>query len=218
MTFSGGGSGISATATITPTPPGQVNKISISNGGFGYSISTVVSIAYPGYDIYTGVPVINGSPSYTGLVIDTGTEEVTPPSPYGSGTTTPAYITLADLTWLAFSAYSNNTNPSQPVMVSLLNTIGTETITTTTGGITTLTISAPALTIANLGLNGSPGTAILPNGWNLELIATNGPIVFLNLEDTIETSGTISISGLEKVLASSLGWLLLGTSTPMGIA
>ena len=209
VTFSGGGSGISATATITPTPPGQVNKISISNGGFGYSISTVVSIAYPGYDIYTGVPVINGSPSYTGLVIDTGTEEVTPPSPYGSGTTTPAYITLADLTWLAFSAYSNNTNPSQPVMVPLLNAIGTETI-TTTGGITTLTISAPALTIANLGLNGSPGAAILPNGWNLKLIATNGPIVFLNLEDTIETSGTISISGLEQGTSQQPGVAALG--------
>src|SRR5262249_50744138 len=70
---------------------------------------------------------------------------------------------------------------------------GSETV-ATTNGTTTVTIVAGAITIDDLGQNGSAGTARIPGGWSLVLDATDGSVVFLNLGDTIATTGTGTIT------------------------
>ena len=179
----GGGTGAAGTATLS------VNAFAITNAGTGYSSAPTVIISPPlGDDIYTGTYDINGtttghittsSPNYLqALVIKSGTAEVTPPGQGNSAI--PALITLADLTALAAQTGGNGNVP-------VIN--GLETVATTSGGITTVTIVAAAITIDNLGKNGSAGTAVIPGGWSLILDATDGNIVFLNLGDTIKTTG-----------------------------
>ena len=190
VTFSGGGgSGASATATIDAS--GKVTGITITNGGSGYTSAPTVTLSPHGDDIYTGTYDINGttavsssSPPYLqSLVIVSSTAEVTPPG-QGGPAAIPALITLADLTTLATQTSGNGTVPVP---------YGTETV-TTTGGLTTVTIVAGAITIDDLGQNGSAGTALIPGGWSLVLDATDGSIVFLNLGDTIATQGTGTIT------------------------
>ena len=84
---------------------------------------------------------------------------------------------------------------------------------TTTGGLTTVTIVAGAITIDDLGQNGSAGTALIPGGWSLVLDATDGSIVFLNLGDTIATQGTGTITveaGTSTTDVAALGNLTTG--------
>ena len=190
VTFSGGGgTGASATATIDAS--GKVTGITITNGGSGYTSAPTVTLSPHGDDIYTGTYDINGttavsssSPPYLqSLVIVSSTAEVTPPG-QGGPAAIPALITLADLTTLATQTSGNGTVPVP---------YGTETV-TTTGGLTTVTIVAGAITIDDLGQNGSAGTALIPGGWSLVLDATDGSIVFLNLGDTIATQGTGTIT------------------------
>ena len=190
VTFSGGGgTGASATATIDAS--GKVTGITITNGGSGYTSAPTVTLSPHGDDIYTGTYDINGttavsssSPPYLqSLVIVSSTAEVTPPV-QGGPAAIPALITLADLTTLATQTSGNGTVPVP---------YGTETV-TTTGGLTTVTIVAGAITIDDLGQNGSAGTALIPGGWSLVLDATDGSIVFLNLGDTIATQGTGTIT------------------------
>jgi hypothetical protein len=211
VTFSGGGgSGASATATINAK--GQLS-ISITNGGSGYTSPPTVTISPPGDDIYTGTYNINGTtavssnslPYLRSLVIVSNTAEVSV-SPGGT-TGIPALITLADLTALAAQTNGNGTVPVA---------FGTETV-ATTNGTTTVTIVAGAITIDNLGQDGSSGTAVIPNGWSLVLDATDGPIVFLNLGDTIATSGpgsTITVeAGTSTTDVAALGNLTTGGGT-----
>ena len=190
VTFSGGGgTGASATATIDAS--GKVTGITITNGGSGYTSAPTVTLSPHGDDIYTGTYDINGttavsssSPPYLqSLVIVSSTAEVTTPG-QGGPAAIPALITLADLTTLATQTSGNGTVPVP---------YGTETV-TTTGGLTTVTIVAGAITIDDLGQNGSAGTALIPGGWSLVLDATDGSIVFLNLGDTIATQGTGTIT------------------------
>jgi hypothetical protein len=191
VTFSAPASGTTATARATLS----VSGVNITNAGSGYTSAPTVTISPPGDDIYTGTYDINGynptsinpppPPSFlASLVIVSNTPEVTPS---GQGSPAPALITLADLTALA--AQTNGNGNGQ---VPLAN--GTEMVATTGGGITTVTITAAAITIDNLGQNGSAGTAVIPDGWSLVLDATGGSIVFLNLGDTIETQGTGTIT------------------------
>jgi hypothetical protein len=192
VTFSGGGgSGAAATATINAN--GQLTGITITNGGKGYTSAPTVTISPPGDDIYTGRYDINGTTDVTSqspppppyllsLVIVSNTAEVVVSPPGTTGI--PALITLADLTTLAAQ-----TNGTGIVPVAY----GTETV-ATTNGTTTVTIMADAITIDDLGQDGSAGTAVIPDGWSLVLDATDGPVVFLNLGDTIATTGTGTIT------------------------
>ena len=209
VTFSGGG-GSGATATATINASGQVTGITITNGGSGYTSAPTVTISPPGDDIYTGTYDINGttavtssSPQYLqSLVIISNTAEVvvTPP---GGTAVIPALITLADLTTLARETNGNG-------LVPVAN--GTETV-ATINGTTTVTIVASAITIDDLGQNGSAGTAVIPDGWSLVLDATDGSIVFLDLGDTIETTGTGTITveaGTSTTDVAALGNLTTG--------
>src|SRR5262249_34272967 len=124
----------------------------------------------------------------------------------GGTTGIPALITLADLTTLAFAAYTPNGTGFVPVL------FGTEAV-TNSGTTTTVTIQAGAITIDNLGQNGLAGTAVLPANWSLVLQATDGSIVFLDLGDTIETTGdgTITvIAGPSTTAVAALGNLTTG--------
>jgi hypothetical protein len=201
----GGGSGASATATINAK--GQV-IVTVTNGGSGYTSAPTVTISPPGDDIYTGTYTINGTTTVTSnsaaylrsLVIISNTKEVS----VSPGGTTTALITVADLTAFAFQTNGNGTVPLA---------FGTETV-ATTNGMTTVTIVAGAITIDDLGQNGSAGTAVLPDGWSLVLDATDGPIVFLNLGDTIATTGTGSTitveAGTSTTDVAALGNLTTG--------
>ena len=205
----GGGSGATATATLSG---GTVTGITITNPGTGYTSAPTVTISPPGDDVYTGTYSINGytsvipsstnsPPAYLqSLVIISGTAEV---SPTTTSTGIPALVTLPDLT--AFAAASGSASGltldkiTYHGTVPLLNGVGTETITTDENQITTVTITAPqgqGVTIGYLGQNGKAGTATIPNGWSLVINATEGSVVFLNLEDTIATTGggTITIN------------------------
>jgi hypothetical protein len=161
-------------------------------------------------------------------VIISGTAEV---SPTTTSTGIPALVTLPDLT--AFAAASGSAsgltvdNHTYYGTVPLLNGVGTETVSTvstvtTVDGVsfvttaTTLTITAPqgqGVTIGYLGQNGKAGTATIPNGWSLVINAPQGSVVFLNLEDTIATtgSGTITINaGPNAEDVAALGNLTTG--------
>ncbi len=203
VTITNGGSGYKSNPTwivaggttqATGTTTLSVTGITVTSGGSGYKSAPTVTISPPGDDIYTGTYDINGysptsanpppAPGFlASLVIESNTPEVLV-SPGGTGGT-PALITLADLTTLLLAAEINGTT-SVPVP------FGTETLTPngTTG---TVTITAAAITIDDLGQDGSAGTAVIPGGWSLVLEAT-GPIVFLDLGDTIATSGTGTIT------------------------
>ena len=208
MTFSGGGgSGASATATIDSH--GKVTGITITNVGSGYTSAPTVTISPPGDDIYTGTFNINGTTAVTSnslpylrsLVIISNTPEVSVDQ--GGTTGIPALITLADLTALAAQTNGNGTVPVA---------FGTETVATTNGK-TTVTIVAGAITIDDLGQNGSAGTSRKPDDWSLVLDATDGPIVFLNLGDTIATTGTGTITveaGTSTTDVAALGNLTTG--------
>ena len=208
----GGGSGATATAALSG---GTVSGITITNPGTGYTSAPTVTISPPGDDVYTGTFTINGSSvasSFPSLVIISGTAEI---SPTTTSTGIPALVTLPDLT--AFAAA--NANPTTTIdgvttyngTVPLLNGVGTETITTDENQITTVTITAPqgqGVTIGYLGQNGKAGTATIPNGWSLVINATEGSVVFLNLEDTIATTGggTITINaGTDVADVAALG-------------
>ena len=219
----GGGSGATATATLSV---GKVTGITITNPGTGYTSAPTVTISPPGDDVYTGTFAINGSSvasSFPSLVIISGTAEI---SPTTTSTGIPALVTLPDLT--AFAAASGSAsgltldNVTYYGTVSLLNGVGTETISTVTtvttvDGVsfftkaTTLTITAPqgqGVTIGYLGQNGNAGTATIPNGWSLVINAPQGSVVFLNMEDTIATTGggTITINaGTDVADVAALG-------------
>ena len=208
----GGGSGATATAALSG---GTVSGITITNPGTGYTSAPTVTISPPGDDVYTGTYSINGSSvasSFPSLVIISGTAEV---SPTTTSTGIPALVTLPDLT--AFAAASGSPNgltvdkTTYFGTVPLLNGVGTETITTDENQITTVTITAPqgqGVTIGYLGQNGKAGTATIPNGWSLVINATEGSVVFLNLEDTIATTGggTITINaGTDVADVAALG-------------
>jgi len=207
VTFSGGG-GSGATARAIINANGQVIGFTITSGGSGYTSAPTITISPPGDDIYTGTYTINGitaitgsSPSYLrSLVIISNTPQVSI-SPGGT-TGIPALVTLADLTTLALAAFT----PNGTGFVAL--PFGTETV-TNSGGVTTLTIEAGAITIDTLGQNGSSGTAVIPNGWSLVLKATEGSVVFLNLGDTLTTTGigsTIIVSaGTDATDVAALG-------------
>jgi len=220
----GGGSGATATATLSG---GTVSGITITNPGTGYTSAPTVSISPPGDDVYTGTYSINGytsvnssSPAYLqSLVIISGTAEV---SPTTTSTGIPALVTLPDLT--AFAAASGSASGLTvdkhiyKGTVPLLNGVGTETVTTDDNGITTVTITAPqgqGVTIGYLGQNGKNGTATIPNGWSLVINAPQGSVVFLNLEDTIATSGTGTITinaGPNVADVAALGNLTTGVN------
>src|SRR5262249_8011044 len=173
-TVSGGTTQAKGTTTLS------VSAVNVTSRGSGYKSAPTVTVSPPGDDIWTGTYNINGtttvdssSPLYLRLlVIVSNTKEVTPPG-QGGNSAIPALITLADLTTLAAQTNGNGTVPVP---------FGTETV-TTTNGTTTVTIVAAAITIDDLGQNGSAGTALIPDGWSLVLDATDGPIVFLNLGD-----------------------------------
>src|SRR5262249_21174198 len=154
-----GGGGTGATGHATINASGQVTQVVIDTNGSGYTSPPTVTISPPGDDIYTGTFNINGTttddplpPSLQSLVIISNTAEVSV-SPGGTPGI-PALITLADLTTLAFAAFTPNGTGFVAVP------FGTETV-TNSGTTTTVTIQAGAITIDNLGQDGSDGTAVL---------------------------------------------------------
>lgn len=210
VTLSGGG-GLGATATATINAQGQVTAITITNAGTGYTSAPTITITPPGDDIYTGTYSINGetsnssTSSFSTLIIVSNTQEVIPPIPDGVPVV-PALVTWADLTSSVYLAQQNNqTN------IPIAN--GTEVLNFATH---TVTITAGAITIDSLGQSGAPGNATIPAGWSLILVATDGPIVFLNPADTITTtgSGLINISaGNSSTSVASLGNLTTAGSS-----
>ena len=210
VTLSGGG-GLGATATATINAQGQVTAITITNAGTGYTSAPTITITPPGDDIYTGTYSINGetsnssTSSFSTLIIVSNTQEVIPPNPDGVPVV-PALVTWADLTSSVYLAQqTNKTN------IPIAN--GTETL---DFALLTVTITAAAITIDSLGQSGAPGNATIPAGWSLILVATDGPIVFLNPADTITTtgSGLINISaGNSSTSVASLGNLTTAGSS-----
>ena len=210
VTLSGGG-GLGATATATINAQGQVTAITITNAGTGYTSAPTITITPPGDDIYTGTYSINGetsnssTSSFSTLIIVSNTQEVIPPIPDGVPVV-PALVTWADLTSSVYLAQqTNKTN------IPIAN--GTETL---DFALLTVTITAAAITIDSLGQSGAPGNATIPAGWSLILVATDGPIVFLNPADTITTtgSGLINISaGNSSTSVASLGNLTTAGSS-----
>ena len=115
----------------------------------------------------SGVGFINFSASTLSLVIVSDTAEVTPPVQLDPSNGVPVLFTLAEITATALA--------------------------TPAGG--TVTLEAPGgITIGDLGQTATPACTSSPNGDSLDLEATTGSIVFLDLADTIKTTGTGTIT------------------------
>jgi hypothetical protein len=162
-------------------------------------------------DIYTGTyqlsgtyntpPVPAGTPF---LLIQSNTPEVSPPPP--GGNSGPAVLLTSQFfTTLTQDLYQYQTSAGlaqlQSDIEQLQTTAGLTSepianVTIANGTITggTVTLEAGAITIGDLGQNGNPGTVSFPNGYSLVIDATSGNIVFLNLGDTIATTGTGTVT------------------------
>ncbi len=158
-----GGGGSGGVVQATTNANGVVTSFGLVAGGSGYTTLTTANTATYD-DVVTGTLYIDGS---------------TTPVPTSTAATGTDYGPLVVETNTSASSATGSQTSTAPLELTAGELSG--------GG----TFTAPSIIIDNLGVNGQPGVLTISS--SLTLDATDGSVVFLNPNDTIDVTGTITV-------------------------